>query len=175
MHIFEKVSLINVRIRNQNEEEEEEKEKKLPLVPFSGSRHLLIVKFMCERERLFHIINTTYHSFLVVNHPSLVVVLWLPLWLTTTNNIYDFVCTHFNLHICTEQKILFSLRFFSSRCPVSSYLCSFLLSRLDFVITTSNSSDFSLHIATNILECIVGQTYTRWHKWQGRIDMIISI
>ena len=52
MHIFEKVSLINVRIRNQNEEEEEE-EKKLPLVPFSGSRHLLIVKFMCEEKDYF--------------------------------------------------------------------------------------------------------------------------
>ena len=48
IHIFEKVSLTNVKIQQRDEEEEEEEEeektKKLPFIRFFFSRHFLYCK-----------------------------------------------------------------------------------------------------------------------------------
>lgn len=97
---------------------------------------LLKILFYCKiyvwKKRLFYIIKTTYHSFLVVNHLACLsscgyqYCSLLPITYTTLS-------ARTSTYAYTEQKILFSI----SLCPVSSYLCSFLLSRLDFVITTS--------------------------------------
>jgi hypothetical protein len=106
-----------------------------------------MIKFMYEWKRLLYIINTTYHFFTSSKSPILVVVFSLPLLLTTTNNIYDFVCTHFNLYMNRTKNPLLSLSryalssqfifvFFSL---VSSWLRYYAIDILFLNIATDNN------------------------------------
>ena len=79
-------------------------------------------------------ITTTYHSFFLDSKsPKLSCRLVVTTIAYDYNNniyIYDFVCTHFNFNIYTEQKILFTFFFLLFSCVQSVHVCSFLLSHI---------------------------------------------